>query len=137
MLSSALFDASALVNLLVSRGGVALELARGNDILDLTIYEAGNALWKLSILRKEISTTEADSLLSTLLRTATEHMYVVKVSDIDHMSVASLARSERVSYYDAAYISATRERKRQLVTDDARLAAIGSRFVKVKRSADL
>jgi predicted nucleic acid-binding protein len=137
MSTSSLFDASALVNLLVSRGSGAFEIVRGNDVLDLTIYEAGNALWKLSTLRKEISPAQADALLKTLLRTMREQMRLVRVTDIDHMSVASLARSERISYYDAAYISAAKEGNQQLITDDERLASVGSRFVRVKPSADL
>ncbi len=132
-----MFDASALVNLLVSRGSSALDLARGNDILDLTIYEAGNALWKLSTLHHKISAAEADSLHSALIQTATDHMNVISVSELDHLSVANLARAERVSYYDAAYVSAARARKCELVTDDARLAKVASKFMKVNRSTDL
>ncbi len=132
-----LFDASALVNLLVSRGSSALDLARGNDILDLTIYEAGNALWKLSTLQHKLSAEEADSLQSTLIQTATHHMNVIRVSELDHLSVANLARAERMSYYDAAYVSAARDRKRELITDDTRLGRVASKFLNVKKSTDL
>ena len=132
-----LFDASALVNLLVSRGSSALDLARGNEVLDLTIYEAGNAIWKLSTLHHKISAEEADSLHSALIQTATEHMNIIRVSELDHLSVAGLARAERLSYYDAAYVSAARDRKCELITDDARLAKVASKFLKVKKSSDL
>jgi predicted nucleic acid-binding protein len=134
---SRLFDASALVNLLVSQGSSALDLARGNDILDLTIYEAGNALWKLSTLHTKMSAAEADSLQSALIQTVTDHMNVITVSELDHTSIANLARTERLSYYDAAYVWAARDRKSELITDDARLARAASKFVKVRKSSDL
>jgi len=134
---SQLFDASALVNLLVSRGSAALDLMRGNDILDLTLYEVGNAVWKLCTLRGKISPAEADSLLGALVRTAMDHMNLIRISRVDHMSISGLARAERLSYYDAAYLSAARERKRELVTDDVRLTTVASKFINVKRSSDL
>jgi predicted nucleic acid-binding protein len=132
-----LFDASAIVNLLISKGSVGLDIARGNDILDLTVYEAGNALWKLSVLHRKISSAEADSLLSALLRTGLDRMNLVRVSELDHASILNLARTERVSYYDASYVHAAIERKRDLVTDDLRLSRIASKFVSVKGSTGL
>jgi hypothetical protein len=42
-----------------------------------------------------------------------------------------------VSYYDAAYVSAARDRKCELVTDDARLARVASKFLKVIKSTEL
>ena len=98
---------------------------------------AGNALRKLSTLRDKLTTAEADSLQIALVRTAKKHMNLIKVSEVDHLSIASLARSERISYYDAAYVQAARDRKRELVTDDAPLAKVASKFLKVKGSADL
>lgn len=132
-----MFDASAIVNLLLTQGSSALDSAKGNDVLDLTLYEVGNALWKLSTLRGKISAAEADSLQSVLVRTATSHMNLVRVSEVDHISVSRLARTEKISYYDASYISAAVEKKREIITDDARLAKIASKFVSVKGSSEL
>ena len=132
-----LFDASALVNLMVTRGGSALEVAKGNDVLDLTLYEGGNALWKLSTLLGKISTEDADSLLRVMARTAVHHMNLIRVSELDHLSIAGMARAERVTYYDAAYVTAARERDRELVTDDARLASVASKFLRVVSSTEL
>ena len=132
-----LFDASAIINLLVSKGGAGLDIARGNDILDLTVYEAGNALWKLSVLQHKISSAEADSLLGALLRVGLDRMNMVRVSGLDHAAISSLARTERVSYYDASYVRAAIERKCDLVTDDLRLSRMASKLVTVKGSTDL
>ena len=49
-----LLDASALLNIIVSRGQKALDVVRGHFVLDLTSYEAGNTLWRLSVLSEQI-----------------------------------------------------------------------------------
>jgi len=134
---SRLFDASALVNLLISRGGSALDAARGSSTLDLALYEAGNALWKLSTLHHNLSPAEADSLHGALVRMALNHMNLIGVSELDHPSVSKLARAERITYYDAAYICAAKDRRCELITDDGRLARAARSFLVVKDSSAL
>jgi predicted nucleic acid-binding protein len=64
-------------------------------------------------------------------------MNLVKVSELDHASISNLARTERISYFDASYAHAAIEKKRDLVTDDLRLSRVASKFVSVKGSMDL
>jgi predicted nucleic acid-binding protein len=133
---SYLFDASALVNLVVSRAGDALDAAKGHNMLDLTVYEAGNSLWKLNVIHKQVGVAEATSLLLVVGKLS-KRMNVLGVSQPDLASVLELAVQERTSFYDAAYVHAARERGLELVTDDARLKRVASKFVKTRSSSDL
>jgi predicted nucleic acid-binding protein len=131
-----LFDASALVNVIVSRAGKALDVTKGHDILDLTVYEAGNSLWKLNVIHRQIDGEEAASLL-LLVEKLSKHMDVLGVSQLGLASVLGLAVQERISFYDAAYVHAAKERGLELVTDDARLKKVASKFVKTRSSSEL
>jgi len=66
-----LFDASALLNLVLTRGEEALELTADGSFLDLTLYEAANSLWKLAGPRKKLSPEEAEDLLALTERLVT------------------------------------------------------------------
>lgn len=132
----ALVDASALVNLVVSRGPKALGLLKNNSILDLTLYEAGNSLWKLSSVRKLIATDDAKLALEAVRRLA-DYMEIISVLEFDHASVFESAKKERISFYDAAYLNAAAKGKMLLVTDDKRLARVASRYVETSGSSSL
>lgn len=114
----------------------ALEHVKDQHILDLTLYEAGNTLWKLSSVQKKLSVEEADSLLGTIARLIV-YMKITSVSDIDLSSVMNTARDERATFYDAAYIETSKSRKYLLITDDKRLARIAAKYVGVKSSSEL
>ncbi len=131
-----LFDASALVNLIVSKGTDSLEIVKGQYILDLTLYEAGNALWKLSALKDKLSPEEADSMLGTIAKLAAR-MRIITVADLDLNSVMTMARGEKASFYDSSYIATAKSKNYLLVTDDRRLSRIASKHVEVKSSAQL
>jgi len=134
--SSYLFDASALVNIIVSRAGEALDVTKGRDILDLTVYEAGNSLWKLNVIHKKLDAEEAASLLLVVAKLS-KHMDVLGVSQLDLASVLGLAVQERISFYDAAYLHAAKERGLELITDDAKLKKVASKLVKTRSSSEL
>ena len=134
--SSYLFDASALVNVIVSRAGRALDVVKGHGILDLTVYEAGNSLWKLNVIHKQLDAEEAASLLLVVAKLS-KHMDVLGVSQLDLASVLGLAVQERMSFYDAAYLHAAKERGLELITDDAKLKKVASKFVKTRSSSEL
>ncbi len=134
--SKYLFDASALVNLIVSRAGEALDAARGHDILDMTVYEAGNSLWKLNVVHKQLDAEGAASLL-LVVEKLSKHMEVLGASELGLASVLGLAIRERMSFYDAAYLHAAKERGLELITDDAKLKKVASRFVKTRSSSEI
>ena len=132
-----LFDASAIINLLISRGNRIIDLLTGNWILDLTVYEVGNEIWKMNKIHRKISSSEADTLLESLLSIAADRMKLVPSAAIDHLSSLGLAREERLSFCDASYLSAAIERELVLVTDDRRLFEAAGKHVKVRASTEI
>ena len=99
--SASLFDASAIVNLLISQGGRIIDIVTGNWTLDLTVYEVGNAVWKLNTIKSKITSAEADNLLRNLLDIVADRIRLISSSEIDHLSTIRIAREEKLSYYDA------------------------------------
>ncbi len=129
-----LFDASAVVNLILKRGSKALTSARRNFALDLTGYETGNALWRLCLLERKITQDEA----STFLRAASDflsHLLEVPFDELDPSRVLDIAISKRLTFYDASYIVAAETKRLTLVTDDEELLKVASRYVSAQRSS--
>ena len=90
--SESLFDASAIVNLLISKGGRIIDIVTGNWTLDLTAYEVGNAAWKLNTVRRKITSAEADDLLRNLLDIVADLIKPISSSKVDHLSTIKIAR---------------------------------------------
>lgn len=135
--SSSLFDASAVVNLLILYGGRVIDIVTGNWTLDLAVYEVDNAIWKLNVIHRKISSPEADILLESLLGIAADRMKLVPSADIDHLSSMGIAREEKLSFYDASYLSVAIERELVLVTDDKNLFDAARKHVKVQTSTEI
>lgn len=130
-----MFDASAIVNLLISQGGRIIDIVTGNWTLDLTVYEVGNAVWKLNTIKSKITSAEADNLLRNLLDIVADRIRLISSSEIDHLSTIRIAREEKLSYYDATYLSIAMTRNLLLVTDDRRLYNSAKKYVKVLTSS--
>jgi predicted nucleic acid-binding protein len=131
-----IFDASSLTNLVLSRGGKALDLLRGQYVLDLTLYEIGNALWVMHKTKTRLSLADAKSLMkvATFL---TSWMNSVSLSELDPLEVLDISIKEGITFYDAAYLAYAVKRRMALVTDDDSLAKVASRRVKVSSSRDM
>ncbi len=114
-----------------------MDIVKGNWALDLTFYEVGNAVWKLNTITKKISTSEADNLLSNLLNTVAGRINQISSSEIDHLSTMRVAREEKLSFYDATYLSVAIARNLLLVTDDGRLLNSAKKYVAVRTSSQL
>jgi len=56
---------------------------------------------------------------------------------MDLVSIMNVARNERTTFYDSAYIAAAKDRKLTLVTDDGRLSKAASKYVEVRDSSEL
>jgi predicted nucleic acid-binding protein len=130
-----LFDASAIMNLILKRGHDALASARGNYALDLTGYETGNAVWRLSSLEEKITIEEAHEFLSSvvdflgLLRT-------IKFEELDCDRVLDVATQQRLTFYDAAYLVAAESKNLTLTTDDEALGKAAQKYVASKESTE-
>ena len=120
-----LFDASALVNIMVNRGSETTKLLRNNMILDLTVYEVGNTIWKLCYLEKKISYEQACKFLNSFL-TLLDYMDVLSINGIEE-NVKNLSVEEGMTFYDASYLAVAENKDLILVTDDAMLAKVASK----------
>ena len=111
-------------------------MVRGHFVLDLTSYEAGNTLWRLSVLQNKLTIEAVDSTLGVLTKLM-EQTKEMNVRNMDLVSIMNVARNERTTFYDSAYIAAAKDRKLTLVTDDGRLSKAASKYVEVRGSAEL
>ncbi|PSN88974.1 hypothetical protein B9Q11_01300 [Candidatus Marsarchaeota G2 archaeon ECH_B_SAG-F08] len=131
-----LFDASSLI-LLVKRvdEDSFLRLREQIRVLDLTLYEVGNTLWKEGSLRGLLKENEARSLVR-YARIVLSSIPRVGITTDDFEGVYEVARNSKLSYYDAAYLYSARKSKLTLVTEDHKLLE-AAHDVKVARLQDL
>lgn len=114
-----LLDASSLLKLIME-GDV--ETSNGAYTLDLVRYELGNIIWRKVKLLKDISYGDGEKIMDATVRV----LKTMKVTDISGFEddVLKLARSESLSYYDAAYMEAARRMGLNLVTEDQKLLRV-------------
>lgn len=116
----ALFDASALTNLIVHAGSKTVDAVRGGSVLDLTSYEVGNAVWRMHKISKRISREQMGALLSVGGRILAR-MGTIRCSSDELQGVAEIAAGKRLTFYDAAYLYVAGKERLPLVTDDLKL----------------
>lgn len=114
----ALFDASALLNIIRTHGPNALRYLRGGYILSLTPYEVGNALWKEATLMRRLMISEAVTLLNIISKT---YNYLNIVNPENSAMALRLAHELRLTYYDSSYLVVAATLNVPLITDDAKL----------------
>ena len=112
-----------------------MDLLRNDYVLDLTFYEVGNALWRIHAIQKKLSLEEIRALIDATTDLA-NWMNRVSISDLNLLEIMEAAVRDDITFYDAAYVTAAKLRKLMLVTDDAKLARVASKYVKVKGSKD-
>ncbi|WP_228842340.1 type II toxin-antitoxin system VapC family toxin [Halococcus agarilyticus] len=138
MADARLFDASSIVELLIGKSGdgVPADVLFDEHTLDLTFYEAGNALWKLAVARDDLSDAslqDAMALLASLRREAV----VETVIGPGFVDVSQTAREEGLTFYDAAYLHIARRNSLELITEDSALRDAAGQYVSVGRVAAL
>lgn len=119
-----LYDASAFLNLLLNEGSNSLSILSGQTVLDLTLYEIGNGIWRIQHLQKKITKEEACSLLDSCIQV----MSGMNVLDVDGLEnqVKEIASDTGQSFYDSAYLSVAKKYGLELVTDDKKLLKVAS-----------
>jgi predicted nucleic acid-binding protein len=125
-----LFDSSAIITLVES--SKLDELLEGWTI-DLAFYELGNAVWKQVHLYRTLSMDEAKIALDALVSVFDK---MRKVQELEPLSTLVIAVTERLSYYDAAYLQAAVDKKMILVTDDKTLRQVGGKYVNTVTSRE-
>lgn len=114
-----LFDASSVVDVLLGRGGTDAGIGVLFDEywLDLTRYEAANAIWKIGLARDELRDSEIDGAIDILDRL--EHEMTVERAT--GPSTMEAARETGLTFYDASYLAVARRNELTLVTEDGAL----------------
>lgn len=114
-----LYDTSAFLNLLLNNGSKSLISMHGQAVLDLTTYELGNSIWRISHLQKKITKTEAVSLLSACLQVIS-YMRVLDIKGLEG-DVLALSSDNGGSFYDSSYLAVAKKHTLELITDDKKL----------------
>jgi predicted nucleic acid-binding protein len=136
-----LFDANAVVDVLLGEVGIGMDVSQAvlfdESILDLTIYEATNALWKLGVALDELTDDDLHAAVA-LVGSLPQDTCVETVSGTELTEVVETAQDEGLTVYDAAYLFTARREGVTLVTDDGGLHdAAATNGVSVATVADL
>jgi len=118
MTASYLFDASSLVELLL--GEVDIDAAFDQIILDLTVYEATNALWTLGVARDHLTEPELETALSVLERLEQE-VQIENATGQRLTATVEVAREHGLTVYDGAYLATADRQQLTVVTEDSAL----------------
>ncbi len=90
-------------------------------VLDLTLYEFGNILWKNLVLKKKGSLEDVTETVNFLLDLDLE---IIRVEKEDFTEILKIAVENKITVYDAAYIYVARKRGLVLKTLDKKLQKI-------------
>ncbi len=107
-----LIDTSALYPLVIKLGENLFDYIERFAILDLTLYEVGNVLWKEKRSGKITNMESAVSFFEELLR----NMHKLSIDNIGE--VLNIALEKNLTFYDASYIYVAEKNKLKLVTED-------------------
>ena len=123
-----LVDASALYPLILKlQERIILEKDRFS-ILDLTVYEVGNVLWK-EYKRGKIKDLES---VVRLFRKVLNELPKLSIKDLGE--VLKIAVEDDLTFYDAAYIHLSKVNNLELVTEDQDIL---SKYSKAIRTSQL
>ena len=128
---SYLIDASALLDLMRRRKEVVLNQC----ILDLTVYEIGNAIWKEAYFFKTLMKGEALDFMKNFAN-ITVKMRVISIHN-DLEEIMNIAIEEKLTFYDAAYLYFAAKNKLTLVTNDKKLYKAAKNKIRVVEGSSL
>ena len=116
MASSAkyLLDASALYPLMLRMRENLLQYAAQFAVLDLTLYEVGNAIWK----EHRKGRIRNLALVAKVFEEIIKDMNRLSIGQ-EIFSVLEIATGNDVTFYDASYIYVARKWRLKLVTEDS------------------
>jgi predicted nucleic acid-binding protein len=115
-----ILDSSAIVHVLMTMKGEALQHLEGRGTLDLARYEIGNVIWKEAVLYGNVQLSEALVMAEYAARILLQ-MNILKVETAEQASeTMRLAIEQGLTYYDAAYVYHARSTP-PLVTEDVQL----------------
>lgn len=130
-----LFDASSLLNVVRTQDSRSIGILNKQYILDLTVYEVLNAIWKLSYREKKITQEQSSALLDSILLLM-QRMNVVGIKGLEKR-MHELATKEGLTAYDSSYLTLAEKLDLVLVTDDRELERAARKYVRVMKTSDL
>jgi len=108
-------DTSALYPLVKKMGKKFADIVKELVILDLTWYEVGN------VIVKEVNKGKIKNLEETALIWQ-EILSAIKTEEVREIKeVAEIAKKDKLTYYDAAYIHTASKMNLKLITEDQEL----------------
>lgn len=122
-----LVDASALYPLILEMRERILLRVGELSILDLTVYEVGNVLWKEYRAGRIKNLDAASQLFQKVL----ENLHKFSVNSLEE--VLEIAVKERLTFYDAAYLWVSEKNGLTLITEDEELLSKYPKAVKTGR----
>jgi predicted nucleic acid-binding protein len=132
-----LLDASAFI-LLIKKANVqtTFQQLQNSLILDLTVYEVGNALWKESTLAKYLTPQEAKTLekVAQIILSRTDK---ILNQDVTFQQIMEIAKTENLSFYDSSYIYFAKQKNIKLITEDQTLKEKAQKYVQSQTTTAL
>ena len=115
-----LLDASAIIPLIRKLKTSIVEYIDQFLILDLTLYEIGNALWKRYYLKSTKSGETERKIEEVIVDFATilASINVNRIKPDDLKEILRIAGEHKLTFYDASYVYVAEKRKLQLITED-------------------
>jgi len=126
-----LFDSSAIITLIEKN---KLDALLEGLTIDLSFYELGNSVWKQVNLYKTLSMDDAKVVLDAFMLV---YNRMNKIQEVDPQSILMVASQEGITFYDAAYLQAAKDKKVTLVTDDKKLKQASSKYVNTVTSREV
>lgn len=127
-----LLDASAFI-LLIKKANVqtTFQCLQNSLVLDLTVYEVGNALWRESSLAQYLTPEEAKTLekVAQIILSRTDK---ILNEDITFQKIMEIAKTENLSFYDSSYIYFAKQKNIKLITEDQTLKAKAQKYVEAQ-----
>lgn len=108
-----LLDTSALYPLVLRLKEKLLLYSERFRLLDLTVYEVGNTIWK----EYERGRIKALTTMATIFREVMEHVNKLSIEN-EILGVINVATENSITFYDASYIYIARKYGLKLVTED-------------------
>lgn len=116
-----LFDASAIMVITKNHPEEAVAQLKDNHLLDLTIYELGNTIWKINrLLNNPDKRTALESMEQVYELTALMKTHAAQDRQT-HIAIMENAFQNNLTYYDSAYLTTAQREKYTLVTEDKQL----------------
>jgi predicted nucleic acid-binding protein len=121
----AVIDASILIALYIPEkysdwAKNVIETYEENHILDLTIYEILNVIYKKAIVLKEINEEEAKIVFENIKKIIRDLCIIHKYDEV-YENAFKIAMNFNISIYDAAYIALALNLKSKFLTMDLKL----------------